>query len=343
VPAEAIDAHRFERLVNQARTAAAGGELASALECFDEALRLWRGPALADVGETEWASAESARLEELRLGAVEDRLELLLEAGRHTEAVADLERLVTANLLRERLHRLLMLALYRTGRQAAALGAYQALRDHLAEELGIDPSPDLQALAGAILRQQVPARRPDRPAAAGHPDRPAAAGHPDRPAAASAGPSAEATPPVPRVEAPPDRPAGTRHGDRLPQRLSSVIGRQDDLATALQRLREARVVTLTGPGGVGKTTLALEVARRADEALADQVHLVRLAALEPGADIAEAFAAQLGLMANGPGTASAEAVIEHLARGRAPARRGQLRARHRRRGGPGGATGRVLP
>ncbi|MEV1286159.1 BTAD domain-containing putative transcriptional regulator [Micromonospora sp. NPDC049679] len=282
VPNDAVDAHRFERLVNVARTAAATGEIASGLGSFDKALALWRGPALADVGETEWASAESARLEELRLGAVEDRLELLLEVGRHTEAVADLERLVAGSPLRERLHRLLMLALYRSGRQADALAAYQGLRRHLADELGIDPSPELQALSEAILRQQVP--------------------------------------PVLSAQAPAERPApqaGPGRADRLPQRLSSVVGRHDDVATALQRLREARVVTLTGPGGVGKTTLVLEVAHRVDTTVADQVHLIRLASLDPGADVAEAFATQLGLLDAGAGTAATDAVVELLARSRA--------------------------
>jgi predicted ATPase/DNA-binding SARP family transcriptional activator len=301
VPAESVDAHRFEQLVSRARTAAGTGGAGPALESFDEALRLWRGPALADVGEAEWASAERTHLDELRLGAVEDRFELVLEAGRHTEAVADLERLVTDHPVRERLHRLLMLALYRSGRQAEALAAYQALRRHLADELGIDPSPELQALAEAILRQQVPPARPDRAA---------------RPGLDSTEPAADPVPPAPRLESPAERAAQPGRDDRLPQRLSSVVGRHDDMAAALQRLREARVVTLTGPGGVGKTTLVLEVARRADETLADQVHLIRLAALEAGADVAEAFATQLGLPAAGPGAAAA-AVVEHLTRARA--------------------------
>ena len=299
LPGGSVDAYRFDRLVSQARNATAAGEIASALKSFDEALRLWRGPALADVGESAWARAESARLEELRLGAVEDRLELLLDAGRHNEAVADLERLVTDHPLRERLHRLLMLALYRSGRQAEALAAYQALRRHLADELGIDPSPELQTLSEAILRQQVPPSRFDRPAGE-----------------ASPGMAASPAPRSPDAAVPTERATGSRRGDRLPQRLSSVIGRHHDVVMALQWLREARVVTLTGPGGVGKTTLALEIARRVDETIADQLCLIRLAALDAGADVAGAFAAQLGLMTSGSGAASTEAVVEHLARGR---------------------------
>ncbi|MFC4058740.1 BTAD domain-containing putative transcriptional regulator [Planomonospora corallina] len=282
VPAEAVDACRFELLLGRAREEGAAGRTASALDHLNQALGLWRGPALADAGGTEWAAAESARLEELRLGAVEHRDELRLESGGHNEVVADLERLVADHPLRERLHRLLMLALYRAGRQAEALAAYQALRRHLADELGIDPSPELQALAEAILRQQVP------PAAM-----PATA-------APAEGRTASA-------------PAAARD-DRLPRRLTSVIGRDDDVSTALRRLAEARVVTLTGPGGVGKTTLALETARRADASVADRVRLIRLTALEAGADVADAFAAELGVMTP-PGSDPADAVADHLAHG----------------------------
>ncbi|GIH67616.1 ATP-binding protein [Microbispora siamensis] len=282
VPPDAVDAHVFERLLVRAREETAAGNVTAALGCLDEALRLWRGPALADVGQTTWATTESTRLEELRLGAVEDRFELLLESGGHNEAVADIERLVARHPLRERLHRLLMLALYRGGRQAEALAAYQALRRGLADELGIDPSPELQALAEAILRQQVPS-------------------------AAQPAPAPKSTDRLPQ---------------RLPQRLTSVIGRQDDVTAALERLAEARVVTLTGPGGMGKTTLAFEIARRVNGALADRVLLVRLAALEPGTDVADAFAAELGVPPQGTAGAdtgadtAADAVEEHLRDGR---------------------------
>ncbi|SBT41314.1 BTAD domain-containing putative transcriptional regulator [Micromonospora narathiwatensis] len=289
VASDAVDAYRFERLLERARTATTADGPAAALACYDEALRLWRGPALADVGDADWALAETARLAELRLGAVEDRLELLLAAGRQAEAVADLEHLVVAHPLRERLHRLLMLALYRGGRQAEAITAYHALRHRLADELGIDPAPELQALAEAILRQQVPA--------------PAATPPPARPAGPPAAPPA----PVP------DPP---RRGD-LPRRLSSVVGRQDDVHRVLDRLREARVVTLTGPGGVGKTTLALEAVRHADDTLADRVHLVRLSAVPAGTDLPEAVAGQLNVATGGPGPAATEALVAWLGADRA--------------------------
>ena len=156
VEPDAIDVHRFEHLLTRARQLVADGNPGDALALMDEALALWRGPALGDVGDGEWIEAESARLEEMRISALEDRLELLLELGRHGEAVADLERLATLHPLRERLHRLLMIALYRSGRQADALTLYHRLRSRLADELGIDPSPELRALAEAILRQQLP-------------------------------------------------------------------------------------------------------------------------------------------------------------------------------------------
>ncbi|WP_446220031.1 AfsR/SARP family transcriptional regulator [Micromonospora sp. IBHARD004] len=303
VAPEAVDAYRFERLLVRARTATTGDGPAAALASFDKALRLWRGPALADVGDADWALAEGARLEELRLGAVEDRLELLLEAGRQAEAVADLELLVAAHPLRERLHRLLMLALYRSGRQADAITAYHALRHRLADELGIDPAPELQALAEAILRHQVPSAPTTAAVPAPGPTRPPPRPC-DRPAAAPARPVSLA-------------PSGTPQRGNLPRRLSSVIGRQDDVHRVLDRLREARVVTLTGPGGVGKTTLALEAVRHVDDALADRVHLVRLAALPSGTDLPEAVAGQLGVPTGGPAPAATSALVAWLGADRA--------------------------
>jgi predicted ATPase/DNA-binding SARP family transcriptional activator len=283
VDPEAVDAVRFERLVTRSRALA--GDPAAALTVLEEALALWRGPALADVGDVEWAAAEGVRLEELRLGALEDRLELLLETGRHAEATAELERLAALHPVRERLHRLLMVALYRGGRQADALAVYRRLRERLADELGIDPAPEVQALAQAVLRQQVPEPRvPASPPAA-------------------APPPAGAAPPVGALASP---------APELPQSLSAVLGRDRDIETALEQLRRGRLVTLTGPGGVGKTTLSLEVARRAVPEVAEEVRLVRLASVDPGGDVAEAVARQLGVQASGPGEAAAAAALGFL-------------------------------
>src|SRR5687767_6134537 len=135
-----VDLRRFERLM------AAGVPR--------EALALWRGPPLDDVAEEPFAGAEIPRLEELRLAALELAVEQDLEAGRHREVVGELEALVVAEPLRERLHAQRMLALYRSGRQADALAAYHEARRTLVDELGIEPGPELQALYGSILRQE---------------------------------------------------------------------------------------------------------------------------------------------------------------------------------------------
>jgi DNA-binding SARP family transcriptional activator len=169
VERDAVDANRFERLTREAREAPADQRAAR----LRDALTLWRGPALADI-DVESAPTEAARLEESRLAAWEDRLEAELELGRHGQAIGELESLVTKHPLRERPIGLLMLALYRSGRQAEALEAYRRARERLVDELGIDPSPELQRLEQAILRQdseldlpeaprkQVPSSEPDR-------------------------------------------------------------------------------------------------------------------------------------------------------------------------------------
>ena len=143
---DAVDASRFERALDAARQLVAGGVFPEAEQTLREALALWRGEPLADFRYEPFAQAEIARLEELRLGAVELRLEALVALGRHAEAVPELEALARAHPLRENLRRLLMLALYRSGRQADALAAYQDARVALVEELGLEPSDALQRL-----------------------------------------------------------------------------------------------------------------------------------------------------------------------------------------------------
>jgi DNA-binding SARP family transcriptional activator len=147
-PAE-LDLARFERLVEEARGAApenAGRKLR-------QALALWRGPALADLAYESFAQAEIARLEELRLAALDQRIDADLASGRHAELVGELEVLVARYPLRERLRCQLMLALYRSARQAEALDAYRSARRELSEELGLEPSEELKRLEQAILRQ----------------------------------------------------------------------------------------------------------------------------------------------------------------------------------------------
>ncbi|HXV57911.1 MAG TPA: alpha/beta fold hydrolase [Gaiellaceae bacterium] len=148
-----LDLHRFERLVGEARSALEEGRAAAAAAGFRQALELWRGPALAEFTSEPFARAERARLEELRIAALEGRLEADLLRGRHAEVVGELEALIARYPLREGLRRQHMLALYRSGRQAEALAGYQTFRRTLADELGIEPSASLRDLERQMLRQ----------------------------------------------------------------------------------------------------------------------------------------------------------------------------------------------
>src|SRR5581483_6398016 len=152
---DAIDVHRFERLLADGRDANAAGKHAEASATLDEALSLWRGPALADVAYESFARTEVERLEELRLAAVEERCDARLALGRHQALVPELEELVAKHPLRELLRGQLMLALYRSGRQPEALSAYAEGRRRLVEELGLEPGPALRQLEQAILRQDA--------------------------------------------------------------------------------------------------------------------------------------------------------------------------------------------
>jgi|SRR5215217_6959881 len=152
IDAETLDVSRFERLRELARTALAGGQAATAADHLRNALALWRGPALAEFDEP-FAVVESARLEELRLSALEDRIDADLALGRHNGLVGELDALVAHNPLRERLRGQLMLARYRSGLQAEALAGYRQLRELLATELGIEPSAALRDLERRMLQQ----------------------------------------------------------------------------------------------------------------------------------------------------------------------------------------------
>ncbi|MDQ4131563.1 MAG: winged helix-turn-helix domain-containing protein, partial [Actinomycetota bacterium] len=147
-----LDATRFEELVRHAKKALPV-DPDVAVGTLDDALALWRGPALADFADQSSLLAEAARLEELRLEAQEARVEGLLAAGAQAQAIGELEPLLARHPWRESLWGLLMLALYREGRQAEALNAFQRAREILADELGIDPSPELTRLHGRILKQ----------------------------------------------------------------------------------------------------------------------------------------------------------------------------------------------
>ncbi len=235
----ALDAARFEELLRHAVDALAGARPSEALAYLDEALGLWRGPALAEFADETFARSEAARLEELRLTALEERVEAELALGRHGTVVGPLRQLAGDHQLRERLWGQLMVALYRSGRQAEALRCYGELRLHLGEELGIDPSPALQRLEEAVLLQ---APELDwAPPSAGPPDGGASAGPPGMP-------------------------------DPFPDLLTGddavFVGRgpQVDALRAEWRAAVAggpRLVLVGGEPGVGKTRLAMEVARAA--------------------------------------------------------------------------------
>ena len=150
---EMVDAGLAESLIGAGRQAMAGGDAAAAARLLRQALDLWRGPALAEFADQQFAAAEALRLEELREAALEDLFDAELALGRHHEVVASLEALVTSGPLRERRWGQLMAALYRDGRQAEALDAFHRLRQLLAQDLGVDPGADLRQLYQAILHQ----------------------------------------------------------------------------------------------------------------------------------------------------------------------------------------------
>ncbi|HZD02656.1 MAG TPA: BTAD domain-containing putative transcriptional regulator [Actinomycetes bacterium] len=229
VDPDMLDAGRFERLAEEGRRALNRAEAATAAAWLREGLALWRGPAYGELAGAPFARAEAARLEELRLAALEWRAEAELVLGGHAELVGELEELVGREPFRERLWGHLMLALYRSGRQAEALRAYRRLRDSLADQLGIDPGPELRRLEERILRQD-----PSLDLAA-------------PPAGPRDGPSR--LPPV--FAASPQAP---------------LVGRDaelDRLWRAWEGARASghRLVVVSGEPGIGKSRLAAELAR----------------------------------------------------------------------------------
>src|SRR5213075_2557979 len=150
---EAVDAVRFGALRSKGATALADGDATTAAAALREALALWRGPPLAEFTDEPFAQVEGAHLEELRLACVQECIEADLALGRHGDMVGELEALVAEHPLRETLHGQLMLALYRSGRQAEALAAYERFRRTLDDELGIEPTEPLKELQFKILNQ----------------------------------------------------------------------------------------------------------------------------------------------------------------------------------------------
>ncbi len=210
-----IDAVDFEKLLADTRAALRDGDVSAAADSVAAAAGLWRGPALQGLTGTAWFDAEARRLESLHVDALEEHFEVALALGEHRELVPELRSALADNPFRERLWGQLMLALYRSGRQADALEAFQEARRALSDELGLEPGPELRRLQEAILAQD---------------------------AAIAA------------------FPAGRRRRGNLPAPASSFVGRDDELARVAALLQEHRLVTLTGPPGVGKSRLGVEVA-----------------------------------------------------------------------------------
>jgi predicted ATPase/DNA-binding SARP family transcriptional activator len=265
-----LDAARFRDLLDNARSTADPRARAAILT---EALGLWRGVAFADFADEEFARTAGHRLTELRLSAVEELAKARLEAGDHALAVGELAAVVPQHPLREGLRAVQMRALYLSGRQGEALASYADLRGRLAEELGVDPSPELRALHEAMLRQDIAA------------------------------------------DAEPAR-------SNLPNALTPLIGREHALGLLAELHGTTRLVTLTGPGGVGKSRLAVAAAehearvRSAD--FPDGVWLVEFAGVRSGtaADLAGIVAAVLGIRDDLPGATGGAAGLASALRDR---------------------------
>ena len=276
VEPDELDLYCFERLVREADAA----EPADAAAKLRKALGLWRGSPLVDLSDASFAQPAIRRLEELRLAAYEKRIEADLALGRHADLVGELETLVEGHPWRERLHAQLMLALYRCGRQADALAAYQNARRVLVEQLAIEPSAPLRQLEQAILRQEVSLDL-------------AATG-------SSVAAVAESL-----------RPAPYQNGNaphNLPAHVSSFVGRERQLSELRQLLSRARVITLTGVGGVGKTRLALRLAASTLDRSGDGAWFVDLAPLTDATLVAGTLAGVLGVPEQ-PGRSVPESLI----------------------------------
>ncbi|WP_189241685.1 AfsR/SARP family transcriptional regulator [Planobispora rosea] len=303
VAPDRVDAHRFARLTAEGRAALAAGHPADAAAVLRAALALWRGPALADLAGNEIIAAALTRLDTLRLTALEERIEADLLLGRAAEVAAELPALIAGHPLRERLRGQLMRALYGAGRQVEALAAFGDARETFARELGADPSPALSELHLAMLRGE-PSGDEARSASPG-PAPASAFTLAPAPHLAPAPNPAPASAPVPAADpvpasAPVSIPAPERRPGNLRARLTSFVGREHDVARVTDLLAGHRLVTLLGPGGAGKTRLAVESAEAVTGLMPDGVWLVELAPVAEPSEVAQAVSAALGLRDGSP-------------------------------------------
>ncbi|MFD7501483.1 ATP-binding protein [Streptomyces sp. NPDC059850] len=254
-----VDLHRFVRLAEEGARALADGDPAKAAARYDDALALWRGPALTDLPD---GMASAARAEAQRLDARRGRIAAGLALGDAARTLPALAELCDAHPLDEPLHALRIRALRDTGRPAEALAAYEAIRAEIADRLGADPGPELRALYGELLTPER-SEQPQQP-------------KPTKPPKA----------PVPQ--------RGGRRGGNLRARLTSFVGREADLAVLRTDLAAHRLVTLLGPGGAGKTRLSQEAAESVADAWPDGVWLAELAPVDDPKTVPETVLTALG-------------------------------------------------
>jgi predicted ATPase/DNA-binding SARP family transcriptional activator len=249
VDPDSVDALQVLRLAESVAALRSAGDTQAARDASATGLALFRGELLPGAGEGEWLAPYRTRMEEARLQLAEDNLAARLELGAAGEVVGELESLVDAHPLREGLWALLITALYRAGRQADALAAYQRVRQHVGEELGLDPGPELRALEARVLAQDAAlagARRSPEPSAG-----------------------------------------------NLPGLSAPLVGRTADVTDVLAVVDRERLVTLAGPAGVGKTRLAVEVAR--GTRFADGAWLARLEAARSSASVWQSVGEAFGV------------------------------------------------
>ena len=276
-----LDVEVFRDLAGRGREAARAGNAKRARDLFAQALGCWRGAALADAAPLcPVLAGEAARLEEQRLAVVEERIGCDLALGRHSEVVGELAGLVVQFSLRERLAGLLMTALYRCGRRGEALAVYDAARRVLAEQLGLDPGPELAGLQAKVLA--------------------------DDPSLAA--PLAVPARPGVRAGTGDDRALS----NNLPGKLATFIGRDRELSEVRALVESSRLVTLTGAGGCGKTRLSLQLAAELVDRSGDGVWLVELAAVSDGDAVASAITGALGIACQ-PGRPALSVLLDALA------------------------------
>ncbi len=258
---EALDARCFELAVAAAARLREAGNPRRAAEMLREALALWRGRPCPELVEHSWATAEVARLEELRRVAQEDLADARLAVGDHTRLVGELEAAVEEEPLRERRWGQLILALYRAGRQADALRAFARLRSTLAVDLGVEPSPELVALEQSVLLHSPRLNYN----------------------------------PLPTMEPGATRPSLGRRAGAMPAWLTSFVGRDEEVAQVGRLVSERRLVTLAGSGGCGKTRLASEVATKMVGHFPGGTYFAALAPVTDNDLVGVAVAAALGV------------------------------------------------